>query len=569
MVAEPKTQSKPMHRLEFMATRLMIEPKEGGKLVPLVANEAQCRVFAAMQDQIDAGLPVKIIVLKARQLGCTTGVAGWFFMDCLYKPNMNALIAAHNDDATSGIYRKYQRFDKNLPPKERPKTDYSSRKELVFSAPHSSRIWVQTAGTLSLGRSDTFQYAHLSEVAWWPHPSITMNSVQQAIPDAPGICQIWESTANGLGGLFYDTWQRAVEHRRKYPDNLDGFTPVFLPWTLDLAYSRQVPRGVEVEEIEGLTVEQSYWRERTIAEKCDGDVDLFMQEYPLTPDEAFRTSGRQVFGTGAIKHYRAGCKAGTYHVFAGGGLQSAHRKSNCWQIWNKPQKHSKYVLAADVMEGLLADPANPQSDPDYHAGIVFNRHTLAVDALWHGRSDTIEFGQQLVEAAKYYNTAWATPELNGPGLAVLNEFKKVDYPRIYQRQKPDEYPSDEEVAQYAWRTTRLNRPLMVSDLVWALSQRQIKLWSGLIVDEMMVFVRDKMGKAVHIAGGHDDTLLALMIALQLHLRLPLNEGSLDVESTFEQDAVQPGSGSMPSYALAGGCDDFDPSVDDFDDGAMG
>ena len=186
-----------MTRLDFMGTRLMIEPKAGGQVIHLVPNEAQLRIYAAIMSQKDAGLPVKIIILKARQLGCTTGVAGWFFFDCLYNPGLNALIAAHEDDASYAIYRKYQRFYRYLKPGEAPPTEFSSRKELVFSAPHGSRMLVQTAGKLSLGRADTYQQAHLSEVAWLPHPVETMTSVQQAIPDTPNSCEIEESTANG------------------------------------------------------------------------------------------------------------------------------------------------------------------------------------------------------------------------------------------------------------------------------------------------------------------------------------------------------------------------------------
>lgn len=554
-----------MDRVEWIMDNLVIEPKSGG-LVPLLPNKAQIVIFAALNRQILAKVPPKAIILKARQLGSSTAVAGWFFSDAIAVPGTNCLIAAHDSDSSGILYRKYQVMLQHLPTKYKKPTDYTNRKEVIFSSPHNSRIRVQTAGNINLGRSDTIQRAHLSEVAWWEHGEQSMASVQQAI--TPDAIEIWESTANGMDGLFYDQWYKAVAFRRDHPRSLEGFTPLFIPWTVNPEYARKPPKGVEVEPVKGLTIEQAYWRERCIDEKCQGDIELFRQEYPSTPDEAFITSGRNVFTKAVIEAQRsvAKGKTGSYVVFDKEGPHEAFRRTNCWRIIQEPTQHGQYTLGADVAEGQLSDRNSDRSEPDYSAAAVLDRHSLNVMAVWHGRAETYEFGRQCLYAAKWYNQAWASPEANGAGLAVLNVFMEADYERLYQRESPDEYVDESERGQYGWRTTVTSRKLLVDDFIQAVNRGGLKLNDERIVDEMVSFVRDKTGKAIHAVGKHDDLLFAVMIALQLHIRCPYIRGlepglsvASDLESANSLDA-----GRIPSYAFAGGIDDWQPEDEDED-----
>ncbi len=49
-----------------------------------------------------------------------------------------------------------------------------------------------------------------------------------------------------------------------------------------------------------LTLEQLYWRRWAIDSKCEGSADLFRQEYPGCPEEAFLGSGRPRFSHEAL-----------------------------------------------------------------------------------------------------------------------------------------------------------------------------------------------------------------------------------------------------------------------------
>ena len=103
---------------------------------------------------------------------------------------------------------------------------------------------------------------------------------------------IIESTANGFGNPFHTMWDGAVK-------GINGFVPFFSAWFETDEYRTEPPEGFErtYEEIElaerfGLDDAQLYWRRLKIG--ANGP-DMFKQEYPATPEEAFLASGRPVF----------------------------------------------------------------------------------------------------------------------------------------------------------------------------------------------------------------------------------------------------------------------------------
>ncbi len=78
---------------------------------------------------------------------------------------------------------------------------------MVFDALDSG-YRVGTAGTEGVGRSETIQYFHGSEVAYWKNADSHMSGILQAVPEEDGTEIILESTANGIGGLFYPAFPK-------------------------------------------------------------------------------------------------------------------------------------------------------------------------------------------------------------------------------------------------------------------------------------------------------------------------------------------------------------------------
>jgi phage terminase large subunit-like protein len=106
-----------------------------------------------------------LMILKARKLGSTTVVAGYFLWKALFKKNTSIAVVAHTDEAARAIFGIYKHFYKNLPNEMRITATKSRHNELALKS--GSLIKVGTAQSESF-RGQTYQYIHASEYAFWP-----------------------------------------------------------------------------------------------------------------------------------------------------------------------------------------------------------------------------------------------------------------------------------------------------------------------------------------------------------------------------------------------------------------
>ena len=140
--------------LLFCAKTLKIQNKYG-QLVQFVFNEAQKRLYAEIQRQRQAGKPVRIIILKARQMGFSTAVAGLFYHATVTRPNVNSMVVAHKADASANIFNKTKLFYEESPAFLRPLRKAANSRELIFENPRQkersqrpglrSKIAIETA----------------------------------------------------------------------------------------------------------------------------------------------------------------------------------------------------------------------------------------------------------------------------------------------------------------------------------------------------------------------------------------------------------------------------------------
>lgn len=258
----------------------------GQKIVPFVFNRAQHYLHARLEQQKAEKGYVRALILKGRQQGCSTYVGGRFFHKTQFRKGIKTFILAHRDDATDNLFKQVRRFLEYLPPGIRPSTGYSNRKELIFNKLDSA-YGLGTAGSGAVGRSDTIDLLHGSELAFWDNVAELKTGVFQAAGSAEEI--ILETTANGYDPMFFPMWQDAEAGRGDY-------TAIFIPWYWQPEYSKTPPEIFTMDEEEeayqaayGLTDAQMYWRRCKILELKD--PLLFMQEYPATALEAFQVTG--------------------------------------------------------------------------------------------------------------------------------------------------------------------------------------------------------------------------------------------------------------------------------------
>lgn len=256
------------------------------KIVPFELNRAQIYLHEKLEEQKAATGRVRALLLKGRQQGCSTYVGGRFYHKTTFRRGVKTFILAHMEDATSNLFRMVQRFQEHCPGPVRPSTSFSNRRELVFNVLDSA-YGLGTAGSKNVGRSDTIDFLHGSEVAFFEHTDELKTGVFQAADQAEEV--ILESTANGLGNMFHRMWQDAESGRSDY-------IAIFLPWYWQEEYRRPVPEGTTFDQDEldyqtayGLDDEQLYWRRMKIVDM--GDPILFKQEYPATASEAFQVTG--------------------------------------------------------------------------------------------------------------------------------------------------------------------------------------------------------------------------------------------------------------------------------------
>jgi hypothetical protein len=572
----------PQTRLHWIAENLRITNKDS-EIVPLEPNIGQLMLNNAINLQRSRNLPVRIVLLKPRQVGWSTWIEGDMFAEVYANKNIKGASISVDEDATNTLFEMTKLFYDELPPPKRG-TVYSNRKEISFAKPHRSSIIAQTAGKTVLARSKNLRYVHTSEVAFWPNAAGQLAGLFQTVPYKPGTTIILESTANGIGGAFYDTFWAAVDRLRKNPEDLNGFIPVFFAWWQFPEYSTEIPPYITITPTDTetalitkyhLTKEQIYWRRLKIAE-MNGDEGLFAQEYPSNAREAFQVTGRPVFSPTLLETLSRGTKPGRACLLKNntlpgrddivelkdlGTLENPYLGEDCWRVWFLPKKGHQYAMGIDTMEGVVTDKKNDRSDVDYHGVVIYDRTDSVVAAQYHGRCDQHDLGVQCVLAGRLYGNAWVAIEIPN-GKTVLDVFKHSNYPNLYQRQVHDFQVMEEDSDDYGWRTTTITRPWLVDGIIGVFRDGDIGIYSEDIIGEMRTFIRDKTGKPIHLPGEHDDLLFGLMIAIQVHTRCPLNALSYpgaytDTSGTGKGGSIILGGGGLQNIAYPGATDNDD------------
>ena len=501
--------------LQYIQTFLRIKTKDN-KIVPFKLNSPQRRLYEVIKYEAQANKPIRIIILKARQMGFSTLTEALIFHRTATKENVNSLIIAHKDDATSNLFSMSKLFYNELPSMLKPHRKASNAKELIFDAPAraeniiglNSKIKCATAGGDGVGRSDTFSNVHISEFAFWTGNKMeTLNGLLQSVPSQPGTMVIIESTANGFDE-FKRLWDAAVNKE-------NDFIPVFFPW-YELAEYQKPYDGFELTEEEkelrkrfSLSLEQLSWRRWCIKNNCGGDIDLFKQEYPATPEEAFIATGACIFDTQRIinrindlSNYRPikeGLFLYNYDGVSISNIRWEDKEKGYIKIFEEPQDRCPYVLGGDTAgEGS-----------DYFTAHVIDNTTGVQCAVFRDdRIDEDEYARQIYCLGMYYNTALVGLEANFSTYPI-KELARLGYPKQYVREAPDTFTGAIKKS-YGFRTTSSTRPVILANLV-SIVRDEVYLINDIVtLREMLSFVKIK-GKPQAEEGEHDDLVMGLAI----------------------------------------------------------
>ena len=211
---------------KYIENYIKIRNKKGS-IVNFKLNAPQQKLYDVIKQQKKDKKPVRVIILKARQMGFSTLTESILFKDTVTKFNRRTGIITHLDTATTNLFNMSKLMLDNLPNELKPSIKNSNAKELIFDNDEGtglkSKIKCMTAGTSGVGRSDTFDNLHLSELAFWQGDvTATLTGLFQAVPNLPDTMIIIESTANGYE-KFKELWDQAVAGE-------SDFYPLFVAW---------------------------------------------------------------------------------------------------------------------------------------------------------------------------------------------------------------------------------------------------------------------------------------------------------------------------------------------------
>jgi hypothetical protein len=423
------------------------------------------------------------IVLKARQMGITTWVAGRFFLKTVTKPGVLTLQVARTREAAEGIFRMVQRFWECLPEdlREGPlRRSIANSGQMCFPE-LDSEFRVVSAGEEGAGRGLSVQNLHCSEVSRWPGDAgQTLAGLRAAL--APGGEMVMESTPNGAYGCFYEEWGRAGEN---------DVVRHFFPWWMEKAYVATAVTNLREDEQalvlgHGLTAGQIGFR-RGLEASYRG---LRTQEFAEDAESCFKATGECYFEVEAVE-------ARLREV----PVPVETRRGGALRVWLPPVVGKEYLVAVDTAGG--------GADGDFAAVQVIDVESGMQCAELQQRLGTLELARVSADIAREYGGALIAVERNNHGAGVLAYLDSVErYARVY-----------EQGGIAGWLTTAGSKPGMVSRMGALLVESPWLFFSKRLLGECRTFVSMAGGRTGAVSGAHDDCLMAMAVAQAVRAEL--------------------------------------------------
>ena len=452
----------------WLASELLRVRDRTGKNVALHANRAQ-QAFEAARGRTN-------IVLKARQMGVTTWVAGRFFLKTITAGGVLSVQVAHTRPAAEAIFAVVERMWECLPAPLREGPLRRSRAnvgQMVFPR-LDSEFRVVSAGEENAGRGLTIQNLHCSEVGRWPgDAAATLAGLRAAL--SPTGEMALESTPAGAYGCFYDEWMRAPE---------SGMVRHFFPWWMEPAYVAEAASELTDEEralvaLHGLSPRQIGYR-RELAARFRG---LRVQEFAEDAVSCFKASGDCCFEIEAVEKRMADCPE-----------PLSTRRNGALQVWLSRMPGKEYLVAVDTAGG--------GSEGDFAAVQVIELGTGLQCAELRERLGTLELARVSAALAREYGGAMIVVERNNHGAGVLAYLDATEhYPRVYEQD-----------GVTGWLTTANSKPRMISRLGALLEQSPQMFLSRRLLAECRTFVTHGNGRQGAAQGTHDDCVMSMAIA---------------------------------------------------------
>lgn len=487
---------------EFIQENFSIDDMDTGEQIPFMFRDVQNKYYDTLCATYNEGvgfMGLREIILKARKEGFTSLILALFCADIILNKNgVRYLEISYKDDATSQHYRRAKgyvmSFYRKIAQRNGTYTNDKTLEKKIFSsindghefimAHNGASFYVGTASVKTGERGSNVHGVLFTEAAFYPNTDIVKASEviegsRSMVPVGKGMI-FMESTANGYNH-YYDTWQKAMNGEVDY-------RPRFFSW-------------------------KEFYTQEQFEIICQGFTrkELIPQEFPSSPEEAFLTSGYPVFDVSKLSNYRKNPNMIMDPLYKGQlmGVKSPVLDPNPMgrlRIWRLPERTKEYVIGADPSEGKAGgDPASAQ---------VFEKTTWEQVAVIHGKFEADIFAKELYKLGIFYNEALLIPERNSMGVAVIITLRDLFYPNIYIKPQLKGDLEDNVTVELGWQTNAKTKAQLIADSQEAIRNQLVTLHDDETLQELFSFSYDDKGNARAAGNGHDDRVMAMMIAIK-------------------------------------------------------
>lgn len=417
------------------------------------------------------------ICLASRQSGKTTAYVGICLHTVFFKEGKEIVILANKEATAIGILKRIKRAFEWIPEKQgwiKPKVTKWSDKQIEFDNGCSITAM---ASSSDAARSTSAAMLIIDECAFIPKNIMQelWASVFPTISRSETSKVVLVSTANGIGGLFYDIWQDATI------SNNSTWNALKIDWW-------DVPGRDEA------------WKQEQIRGFGPNGQLKFDQEF----NNSFLGSAPTLIDSNCLSELLLNCQESTHENDSWIIGNEAVGKFEI-DIFKKPLVNHAYIIGGDVSEGIGLD---------YSIAKVFDiTDTFNVEEVASFVSNTVNgpcLGYIFAKLASRYNNAYVACERNGVSISAIDSlWRTFEYDNII-----DIGSNKHAIGIFSNHATKLDACLWFRERLKQIDFNLILHDSETIL-ELQKFerVKSKSMTRYEASVGHDDRVISVIWAI--------------------------------------------------------
>lgn len=267
-----------------LATKLQVLDQKTGSLVPFRLNEEQREVLKAML------VHQRVIVVKGRQIGCSTVIAYFVTLAAIMNPGLPIAIVADEQSKSEGLLLRVKNWLRQLGAKLEKDNVRSAVVQNGANLDALSAMSTSEDEESRVGRSKSYGLIWGSEQAFWRNA----RAVWASLTSTAGLsAKIVDESTGSPGGELFEELARRSTPLEEVPAGFDGYVRLFFGVESHSAYRRD-PASLDDQEWEKLQGDFGFvrrdsaaWWEWKRTTDLGGDTQRALREYPVTFEHAF------------------------------------------------------------------------------------------------------------------------------------------------------------------------------------------------------------------------------------------------------------------------------------------